>query len=384
MSVRTFAYFLPQFHNCPYNAEWWGEGFTEWTNVRAASPLRSGHHQPRQPVGGEFDLLSVGEMEKQFSEAKNSGIEAFVFYHYWYNGDRPLGRPFDMLIDNPNADIQFSLCWANHSWTRTWRNRRGSLDILIDQVYGKTIAERQKHYDYLAAAFCDKRYTRVNDQPFFQIYVPEEVENVLRYCDELREFCVKNIGVAPHISGTVRKNSANFDYLSGFDSLTLAQPTLGLFASENLFGHKASEPSSWLNLRSRLLDLPVPLLKMIYFLQDLLPKHPVWYDYDDTWEHILMQSRHALEKAPLPINLTGFIDFDNTPRYKRAAKVMDGFSPEKFENYITQLAQLAAQTDNQLLMINAWNEWGEGMHLQGDSLWPTERLDALRKGLKSL
>lgn len=383
MNLRVLTYFLPQFHECPYNSEWWGPGFTEWTNVRNAQPLRQNHHQPRVPTDGEFDLLSVSEMERQFAQARDGGIDAFVFYHYWYNEDRPLGRPFDLLLDNPKADIKFSLCWANHSWTRTWRNRRGSLDVLIEQTYGQTVAEREKHYAYLARAFVDKRYTKVGGLPFFQIYIPEEVDNIRRYCDELRNFCSKENGCEPHIAGTIRKSSARSDYQAGFDSVTLAQPTLGLFGPRDVFALRLAEPTLWLRLRSQLLELPLPLRKILYSVQDLLPKTPSWHDYDEVWQHILEQSECALDAATKPLNLTGFIDFDNTPRYKKSARVMDGFSPDKFEIYIGRLSHLARQTENQLLLINAWNEWGEGMHLQGDTLWPTQRLEALRRALNT-
>ena len=54
-----------------------------------------------------------------------------------------------------------------------------------------------------------------------------------------------------------------------------------------------------------------------------------------------------------------FFEWDNTPRHKKRGYVITPISHEMFINYMNNVR------DEEFLFINAWNEWAEGMILEG-------------------
>ncbi len=180
MKPRIIALYLPQFHPIPENDEWWGKGFTEWTNVAKARPLFRGHYQPRIPADlGFYDLRLPEVREQQAILAKEAGIEGFCYYHYWFHGKQLLERPFNEVLASGKPDFPFCLCWANHDWTnKTWK--KGS-SLKADSTIMKmkySPEDDVQHFKALLPAFRDKRYIKVDGKPIFGVWAPNSIPNV--------------------------------------------------------------------------------------------------------------------------------------------------------------------------------------------------------------
>ena len=164
--MKVIAFYLPQFHTIPENDEWWGKGFTEWTNVKAAKPLFEGHVQPRIPLNNNYyNLLDDEVMEWQVELARQYGVYGFCFYHYWFDGHMLLEKPMENMLNSDKINFPYCICWANENWTNAW-TANGDVKTLIKQTYGDR-EEWERHFSYLLDFFKDKNYIKENNKPLF-------------------------------------------------------------------------------------------------------------------------------------------------------------------------------------------------------------------------
>ena len=171
--MKIIAFYLPQFHNIPENDEWWGNGFTEWTNVKKAKPIFEGHQQPKVPLNNNYyNLLDDNVKVWQADLAKKYGVYGFCYYHYWFNGKMLLEKPMEQMLENKEVDIPFCISWANEPWTKAWVGDEKKM--LIAQEYGQE-EEWKEHFMYLLPFFKDERYIKKDGKPFFIFYRPDIV-----------------------------------------------------------------------------------------------------------------------------------------------------------------------------------------------------------------
>jgi len=332
-NLKYIALYLPQFHAIPENDQWWGKGFTEWTNTKPMRPLFEGHYQPHEPSAelGYYDLSDVSVMVAQAELAKQYGISGFCYYYYWFNGRTLLEKPLKNMLGEERVAIPFCLCWANHNWTRRWDGL--DQEMLLEQTYDETTYTR--FIDDLAPYLNDDRYIRVDNKPVLLVYQADQVANPsgaveawrsharTRYCLELYLICVQQ---------SSQTDPSEFGYDAAVD-----------------FTPK------W---RSE--DALSPLEHPKYFEDNT---SAVLFDYrKNTLKSVLRRGeKYELYRCVYPM-------WDNSPRRKgNGSFVVVNSSPELFRRFLVEMSKLTVsefEFDRRFLFINAWNEWAEGTHLE--------------------
>lgn len=350
---RVIAIYLPQFHPFPENDEWWGKGFTEWTNVTKAKPRFKGHYQPHLPADLGFYDLRVSEVrEEQARMAKEAGIYGFCYYHYWFNGKLLMERPLKEVLESGKPDFPFMICWANENWTRAWDG--GEKHILIKQDY--TDEDAQNHIKWLLPYLKDSRYIRIDNKPVVAIYRTSIIPNLQKMIEIWREEASKE-GLDLYITRFESMGETGETHLiEGIDAAIDFQP-------HNLRGYKEikSIGPKIINKISRFFgkDNIVPLIlsypKYIdYAIEQPLPKYKQYPCVMPSW--------------------------DNSPRRKGSFFAFKNSTPKDFGRWLNNVLNKFKpySKDENLIFINAWNEWAEGNHLEPDQKWGRAYIDELK------
>jgi len=362
MRIRAIAFYLPQFHPIPENDSWWGKGFTEWTNVAKAKPLFKGHYQPHLPADlGFYDLRLPEVRQAQVDLAREYGLYGFCYFHYWFNAKRLLHRPFDEVLASGHPDFPFCLCWANENWTRIWDG--GDSEVLMKQTYSHE--DDLAHIRWLANAFADPRYIRIENKPLFIIYRAHKLPNIRKTTAIWRDEC-RRLGIGEVFLCRID---------TGVD--TLPPKEVGLDAAVEF------HPNPW-DLGARLGSHRLREFRwhdLHFFLRQKLLGDDI---NAHSYRHLVSSMRRRIQPDYLRIPCV-IPSWGNSPRYPRRGVVFIESSPKLFHQWLVATrANLAKSTNTpRILFVNAWNEWAEGNHLEPDQRYGRSYLEALREALRS-
>jgi lipopolysaccharide biosynthesis protein len=360
--IKAIAFHLPQYHPIPENDQWWGKGFTDWTNTVKARPQFEGHYQPHLPADlGFYDLRLAESRQAQADLAQEYGIHGFCYYHYWFNGRRLLERPVNEVLSSGRPDRPFCLCWANENWTRRWDGQEN--EVLIEQLY--SAADDEEHIRDLIPVFNDPRYIKVDGKPVFLVYrtnwLPDPLHTTEIWRREAKRAGLPGLYLVrveslPELVGDPRP--------LGFDSALEFQPRWQLLRGLRIFRRK------W------------------WHRQRLGTGEAGFTKFNVCEYERFAQAAMDMIQPSYPIIRGVCAGFDNTSRRHSGGVILKDSTPETYGRWLASVVrangsrELEHAPETQFVFINAWNEWAEGNHLEPCRKWGRAFLEATRDALK--
>ena len=376
--MKVITWYLPQFHETPENNEWWGEGFTEWTNVKKGVQLYPDQYQPRVPLNNNYyNLLDKKVLEWQVDLAKKHGIYGFCMYHYWFDGKLLLEKPIELYLKNKDLNLPFCLCWTNDKWTNTWKS--DDPKILIDQTYGDKEMWK-KHFDYFLPFFKDSRYITKDGKPMLGIYVPQVIPCLKEMIDFWQEEAKRHgfPGLCLFYENLLW-NHTKEDLSPFFDYEVAMEPAEQMAAvrrerNGKLFKIKSMIPGWIFKVFEKL---------MFYLMEHVsrkLDEQAPSFSYEEIWKRVIEKSPKNKKEIP-----GGFSDWDNTVRKGKRGTYLSNPNPEIFKKYFKELVKKARnEYKKDMIFFFAWNEWAESGYLEPDEHFGYSYLENIRDVLIEL
>jgi len=352
-SIKILSYYLPQFHPIPENDKWHGDGFTEWHKVRGANPLFYGHYQQHVPHEdiGYYLLDSPIILKKQADMMKKAGIFGQIFYHYWFTGKLILEKPAQMLLENKDIEMPFCFCWANENWTKKWDGNEK--EILLGQDYSKEDAA--KFIKYLIPFFKDERYIKISGRPVLFIYRSASFPNFKIYKEIWANECIKNGLPRPYLVATLTRGVTN---PSNYNMDAAVERVLHDWTDGNVSETK-NELVQYSVMNGSVLQ------------------------YDSVADYYISKE----ENNPFVYFRSIVPNWDNTARYGENASLLYESTPGKFQSWLKYLinwSKIRLRENERFIIVNAWNEWAEGAHLEPDTKFGYAYLNSIGRALSDV
>lgn len=337
--MKLLAMYLPQFHKVKENEEWWGKDFTDWIPTKNAKPLLEGHYQPHIPLNNNYyDLLDKDTMRWQAGLMHKYGVDGMCFYHYYFkDGRKILEKPAEKLLEWKDVDMPFCFYWANESWKRSWssvqnanvwqiddakQTKAGDTGLLLEQQYGEEQAWLE-HFKYFLPFFKDDRYIKVDGKPLLIIYRTALVSCLSQMVSCWRKYAEDEGFPGLYVIGAYGNDSSN----QVLDGVLYHEPPQTLVSMREAGVGNSAYSVSYDSIIKQVLQEPI-LEKKTYF--------------------------------------SCFTGFDDTPRRGERGNALINVTAEKYKEFLSRTIAKNCVAGNEFTFINAWNEWGEGMHLEPD------------------
>ncbi|WP_306353544.1 glycoside hydrolase family 99-like domain-containing protein [Flavobacterium sp. '19STA2R22 D10 B1'] len=373
---KIIAFYFPQFHAIKENDEWWGEGFTDWKLVKETKPLFEGHNQPRVPIDENYyNPCNKETLKEQALLAKKYGVEGFMFYHYWFDGKLYLEKPMEVFLSNPDIDISFCVTWANESWTRSWI---GKPEVFLQkQLHTNDKSIWENHFNYLLPFFKDKRAIKIDNKPVFLIYQPFLINNSKEMLEYWQELAIQNGLDGLYIIAVKNHDYQTSSFLTSYDAIMKFQPREA-YASKDFQDQNISARFQFLRRLPHIVQLYLTKLNQKISSYKIFSANKVW--------NIILKNSYINEfkEYNLKVFESAFFEWDNSPRYKKKAKLFTGLTDEQKKSNLKELIKGAIKNETPYVFFNAWNEWSESAYLEPDKENGYKHLEIIKEVIDDL
>ena len=351
--MKLVTFYLPQFHPTEVNDKWYGKGFTEWTNVAKAKPLFRGHYEPHIPADLGFYDLRVPEVRReQAAMAEEYGLSAFCYWTYWFGaGKTLLDMPIWEVYKDKSITFPFCLAWANHNWEKKLWDSKGNNQLIAEQKY---LGEKDytDFFYHMLPLFRDERYFRIDGKLFFTIYAPQDSDEIPKFIDVWRNLAEQE-GIGDF-------------YFVGRDSASRAKNKILSTGCDAIYNDNTYD-----------IHHKLPLVKKVVLKpQRFLFKMPTVFQYKDAIKYMVCDD--ASEENVIPVVVP---NWDHSPRSGGNAILLHNCEPKYFEEVLEKAKEAVSNKpkEKQVVIVKAWNEWGEGNHLEPDLRYGRGYLEAIKR-----
>lgn len=334
--IKPFAIYFPQFHSLPENNTNYYYGMTDIKNLNALN--YESEIQLDTPSLIEYNLSKITDYDltnteiihKQVLIAKNYGIYGFAVYYYWFSNNSITNKNTIMenCYDNffkSNLDFKVFFIWANEDWKG---NPAFNTQHDISNVYN--VENFNKNISNLILYFKHENYYKVDNKPIFYIHHPYLIDDdkISLFQHLLNKLCIQN----------------------GFDGATLYLNDMTKeYKGFNNYSFHPNYKSS-------------PQLNYGKYIQEKVKDNSncIFLDFNNSARLYIPNKLHLSTKY-LNVNIYNQNEF--------ITKVLKKYKKNKI--------------DNNILLINSWNEWGENMAVEPGNLLHYKYLSLFKINLLS-
>jgi len=355
---------------CYYFPNWGPVSTSEWSSVKFATPKFPGHQQPKIPMWGYEDENDPAIMAKKIDSASDNGIDVFIFDWYYYDsataqtpGGKYLYRALEegFLGAANNSKLKFAILWCNHDVG----NMKGAVrPQTFDEISDYVIEHYFKH----------PSYWKINGCPYFSIYqfntllqtfnydTTSAVAALQRFRTKVKAAGFPDLHLDASLWALTGKNRDQFVKKFNINSLStyvwVHHAALTQFPTSEYSG-VAEKYFSYVENGGGFngLETPASTIQVPYYLN-------VTMGWDASSRCKCTSSYWMSHQSPYPL---GSVMVNNTPY--------------QFKKYLARAKSLTLSkpANDRIIMINSWNEWGEGSYLEPDMVNGMKYLNAVRE-----